>query len=190
MFIRKAAIRPVPGYALVDEAAIDSLEGSLGIERDGLQGSLDEGFRMLDRTQPALARYLAEAVSLGGDELVQSLGYFLVVSVYLAFREAFPTRLAQIDESGLAIATDLLTADEALRADDPLEVLDSDDVIALGQPHVLQFVQHHVQEALSQSEADVELSELDSVYRTVLVEVLALSAAVEAPRGHVDRALA
>ena len=66
---------------------------------------------------------------------------------------------------------------------DPTEALDSDDVVAMGQPAVLDFVQHHVEEAIEQAEGDVELTELDHVYRALLVEVIALSHAVTGPRG-------
>ncbi len=186
MFLRKAAIRPVPRYAVIDEAVIGSLESLLDEPGEQLQKALDDGFRVLDRTQPALARYLADIVSDGGDEFVQSLGYFLTVTVYLAFRDAFPTRLAEIDERSLNLAREMLETDTALRAADPHEVLESDDVIALTQPHLVGFVQHHLEEALRQADEEVTMPELERTYQAVLVEVIALSAAVRAPDGHLD----
>jgi hypothetical protein len=190
VFLRKAAIRPVPRYAVVDDTAIQALEESLGQDRDDLQTVLDDGFREFDRKQSVLAQHLAGSVTAVQDELVQSLGYFLIVSVFLAFREAFPTRLGAVDNTALDIAKDTLETDEALRAADPLEVLESDDVIALGQPQLLDFIQHHIEEALDQAPEETDLEELDHIYRSVLIEVIALSHAVEAPVGHVDRALA
>jgi hypothetical protein len=189
VFLRKAAIRPVPKYAVVGEAAIAALELSLEDEQ-GLQAALDSGYRELDRRQPALASWIAEEVSERSDELAQSLGYFLAVTVYLAFREAFPTRLAEIDESALGVARDTLSTDEQLRANDPLEVLESDDVVAMGQPVVLEYVQHHLTEALEQAGDAADLEELDRIYRAILVEVIALSHAVTGPRGQLDEALA
>jgi hypothetical protein len=130
-----------------------------------------------------LSEWLSEQLAEGNDELVQSLGYFLVVTVFMAFREAFPTRLEEVDEGALQIALETLAVDEELRANDPTETFDSDDVVAMGQPAVLDFVQHHVEEAIEQAEGEVELGELDGVYRALLVEVIALSHAVTGPRG-------
>src|SRR5690606_13264201 len=108
---------------------------------------------------------------------------FLAVAVYLAFREAFPRRLDEVEGDMLRLALETLEADEALRAEDPSEVLDSDDVVALGQPSLVEFIQHHLQEALQQGGEDADLGELDRVYRAVLVEIIALSHAVRSPTG-------
>ncbi len=190
MFLRKAALRPVPRWAVVDELAIDGLEENLGDGQERLQGALDAGYREMDRLQPHLAEWLAGQVSSRKDELAQSVGYFLAVTVYLAFREAFPTRLSTVDEVSLKLAIDTLSADEELRANDPTEVLESDDVVAMGQPVVLGYVQHHFDEALAQADDDVDLEAFDIVYRAILVEVIALSHAVRSPDGETQTALA
>lgn len=183
MFLRKAALRPVPRWAIVDDMAIDSLEEELGEAEEKLQEALDAGYREMDRRQPELAEWLAEQVSSRHDELAQSVGYFLAVTVYLAFREAFPTRLDPVDDTMLQLAIETLSADEELRANDPTEVLESDDVVAMGQPAVLSYVQHHFDEALAQADGDADLEAFDVVYRAILVEVIALSHAVRAPSG-------
>lgn len=183
VFLRKAALRPVPRWAVVDDLAIDALEESLGESEEGLQQALDAGYREMDRLQPHLAEWLAGQVSSRKDELAQSVGYFLAVTVYLAFREAFPTRLDTVDEVSLKLAIDTLSADEELRANDPSEVLESDDVVAMGQPAVLGYVQHHFDEALAQADDEVDLEAFDVVYRAILVEVIALSHAVRSPTG-------
>ncbi len=181
MFVRKAALRPVPSWAVVDEVALDGLEATLGDDDEGLQETLDAGYREMDRLQPGLAEWLAGEVSGEADELAQSVGYFLVVTVYLAFREAFPTRLGEVDEAALRIALETLEVDEALRASDPTEVLESDDVVAMGQPALVAYVQHHFDEALAQADGSPDLDAFDTVYRAILVEVIALSHAVRAP---------
>lgn len=186
MFLRKAALRPVPRWAVVDELAIDGLEEGLGDGQERLQQALDVGYREMDRLQPHLAEWLAGQVSSRKDELAQSVGYFLAVTVYLAFREAFPTRLSTVDEVSLRLAIDTLSADEELRANDPTEVLESDDVVAMGQPVVLGYVQHHFDEALAQADDDVDLEAFDVVYRAILVEVIALSHAVRSPDGETE----
>ncbi|MFW6086676.1 MAG: hypothetical protein ACODAG_05675, partial [Myxococcota bacterium] len=167
MFVRKAALRPVPAHAIVDERAVAVIEESLGDAQEDLQETLDRGYQELDRKQPVLGTWLADQVSSRNDELVQSLGYFLAVTVYMAFAEAFPTRLRQVDDGSLTMALDTLAADEELRADDPGEVFESDDVVAMGQPALLAFVQHHVEQALEQAGDDIDLSELDRIYRAV-----------------------
>lgn len=173
----------MPGHAIVDDSAILAIEDALDTQEEQLQSLLDDGYRDLDRRQPVLGAFLADEVSTRSDEMAQSLGYFLAVTVYLAFKEAFPTRLGEVDESSLQMAVDTLEADEELRANDPTEVLDSDDVVAISQPAVLNFVQHHLTEAIDQAGDDADLDDLDRIYRAVLVEVIALSHAVRSPNG-------
>lgn len=163
--------------------AIDALEDSLGDGDDALQRSLDVGYRDMDRLQPYLAEWLAGQVSSRSDELAQSVGYFLAVTVFMAFREAFPTRIEAVDEASVRLALDTLDTDEELRANDPTEVLESDDVVAMGQPALVAYVQHHFDEALAQAEGDADLEAFDAVYRAILVEVIALSHAVRSPDG-------
>lgn len=188
-FVRKAALRPVPPWAVVDENAISSVEDALGEDSDEggteseLQTALDAAYREMDRLQPVLARFLAEEVAEREDDLAQSVGYFLIVTVHMAFREAFPTRLRAIDEAALQFAIDILDADEELRKDDPAEMMESDDVVAMSQPALLHFVQHHLEQALEQAGETPDLSAFDQIYRGVLVEVVALSHAVEPPEG-------
>lgn len=183
LFVRKAALRAVPQWAVVDEVAISQVEDTLGEEGDELQAALDAAYREMDRLQPDMARFLAEEVADQGDDLAQSVGYFLIVTVHMAFREAFPTRLRTIDEAALQMAIDTLDADEELRKDDPTEAMESDDVVAMTQPALLHFVQHHLEQALEQAGEEPDLAAFDQVYRAVLVEVVALSHAVEPPDG-------
>src|SRR5690606_32513130 len=95
----------------------------------------------------------------------------------------FPNRLEEVDEDALSVALATLSTDEELRALDPLEKLDSDDLIAMNQPAVVDFVQHHVREAFEQAEDDIPVEQLDRVYRAVLVQIIALSHAVISPSG-------
>lgn len=190
MFLRKAALRPVPRWATVTDLSIDQLEDELGDSEAELQESLDAGYRTMDRLQPALAGWLAHELSSPPDELAQSVGYFLGVTVFLAFREAFPTRLEPVDEAGLRLALDTLDVDAELRANDPTEVLESDDVVAMGQPALVSYAQHHFDEALSQAGSDADLDSFDAVYRCILVEIIALSHCVKAPTGRAPRPFA
>ncbi len=189
MFLRKAALRPVPRWAVVDDLALDDLEDTLGDGQERLQQALDAGYRDMDRLQPHLAEWMATQLSSRHDELAQSVGYFLAVTVYMAFREAFPTRLTTVDELSLQLAIDTLSVDEELRANNPTEVLESDDVVAMGQPVLLGYVQHHFDEALAQADDEVDLEAFDVVYRAILVEVIALSHAVRSPDGQTQKTI-
>lgn len=186
-FLRKAALRPVPRWALVREEVLSLVESQLEDDGDALQKRLDGAYRDMDRRQPELAEWLAEAVASRSDDLSQSLGYFLIVTVYMAFREAFPNRLSAIDGSHLALARETFDADAALRKDDPSEIVETDDVVAMTQPSLVQFIQHHLDEAIEQGGESPDLDSFDHVYRTVLVEVIALSHAVLPPDGHTER---
>ncbi len=183
LFLRKAALRPVPRWALISEEAVTQVESQLEDDGDALQRTLDNAYREMDRKQPALAQWLAEKVSDRSDDLAQSLGYFLVVTVYLAFKEAFPTRLSTVDETQLSLAIETFDADEELRREDPAEVMETDDVVGMTQPSVVHFVQHHLEEAIEQAGESPDLEAFDHIYRTVLVEVVALSHAVLPPEG-------
>jgi hypothetical protein len=51
------------------------------------------------------------------------------------------------------------------------------------QPALLHFVQHHLEQALEQAGGESDLEAFDTIYRAVLVEVVALSHAVQPPEG-------
>ena len=182
-FVKKAALRPVPKWAVVDDVALGGVESTLSDESDQLQDTLDAAYREMDRRQPALAGWLGGEVSGRSDDLAQSLGYFLIVTVYMAFREAFPTRLGEVTEAELTDARDMLAADEELREGDAAEMMESDDVVAMTQPTLLHFVQHHLDQALDQAGEKADLASFDQVYRAVLIEVISLSHVVAPPEG-------
>lgn len=186
MFVRKAALRPVPHHAVVDDRFVQSMVRGLDDDDGKLQETLDRGYHDLDSRQPAVAEYASIVLSGVADELIQALGYFLTVTVFLAFREAFPTRLVEVSSDDVAMAAATIEADEELRAADPTELMETDDVVAMGQPALVAFIQHHVEQALEQGASDaIDLAALDRVYRGVLIEIVALSHAVAAADGSV-----
>ena len=58
MFVRTAALRPVPSYATVEDRWVQVVEQSLDDDEEKLQELLDRGFRELDARQPAVAQCL------------------------------------------------------------------------------------------------------------------------------------
>ena len=69
MFVRKAALRPVPPWAVVDSDSIEAVEQSLEADEVDLQDALDRGYRELDVKQGPLAAFAAQELSETEDEL-------------------------------------------------------------------------------------------------------------------------
>jgi hypothetical protein len=116
-----------------------------------------------------------------------ALGQYLSVICWRSFVDGFGQRLAAVDEGSLSTVAATFDFDEEIRRGAADELLESDDVVAMGQPHLVGFVREQVEAALEPDEdgdaADVDLDAVSAVYRAVLVEILALGQAVSPPRG-------
>jgi hypothetical protein len=186
MWVRGAAIRPVPTYAVVGRDVLDTVEDELAASGVSTKSDLDDAFGRFERTQPALAAHVAHVLSRPLDETALALGYFLTIAVWLAFERAFASRLLEVAESELEAAEAALKLEEELRATHATEPLDTDDVMAIEQPGVLAFINEHVDAALEPTDADardVDVDDVHQVYRTVLIMTLALSHAVSPASG-------
>lgn len=183
MWVRRSAIRPVPVYARVSTRALDSVRDGLADDDDEAREQLDEGFERFERAQPALAVRVSDTLGRSLDETALALGYFLALAVWLGFEAAHGEHVAAVSEQELIATEELLQLDEELRGADPVESLDSDDVIAMEQPHLLAFVHEHVNATLDTHAAAIDVDDVHVVYRLVLVEILALSYAVRRPAG-------
>jgi hypothetical protein len=190
MWPARAAIRPVPTHAVVPRDVIDALEAEFAESKD-LEQRIDRAFDSLDERQPALAGYLADEIDELEDDTAQALGHFLGVAVHEAFTGAFGKRVREIDDASVAIAHGSLEADEDLRRGAPDEVLESDDVVAMSQPHMVAFVREQLDAVLEPDEdgeaPEVDLEAVYKVYRAILVEIVALSQAVESPAGRPNK---
>ena len=186
MWVRGAAIRPVPSYAVVDRDVLDCVEDELASQGGTAKSELDDAFGRFERTQPALAAHVAQVLSRPLDETALALGYFLTIAVWLSFERAFSSRLREVAESELEASEKALELEEELRASHSNEPLDTDDVMAIEQPGILAFINEHVDAALEPTDADsrdVDVDDVHQVYRTVLVMTLALSHAVSPASG-------
>lgn len=188
MWPARSAIRPVPVHAQVSREAIDAAEGELS-DRGDLEAQVHQGQRDMERQQPHLARWLAGALSGLRDETAVALGQYLSVICWRSFTEGFGQRVGRVDEVSLASVSATFECDEELRRGAADELLESDDIVAIGQPHLVSFVREQVEAALEPDEdgdaADVDLDAVSTVYRAVLVEILALGQCVSPPRGAV-----
>ncbi len=184
MWVRRSAIRPVPSYARVTSRAIEAVRDSLADDDDEAREQLDDAFDRFERSQPTLATRIADELGRPLDETALALGYFLSLAVWLAFENAHGDHIDEISEQELTATEELLTLDEELRRADPAEALDSDDVIAMEQPHLLEFLHEHVDATLEAHADDIDVDDVHVVYRAVLIEILALSYAVQRPAGY------
>lgn len=188
MWVRRAAIRPVPRYAQLPLRVLASVEEDLSGDDDGASDKLDEAFTRFEATQPTLAERISEVLGRPLDETALALGYFLTLAVWLAFDRTFGADLERVDETALAAVDEAFSLDEELRLADPAEAVDSDDVVAMEQPELLAFVHEHLEAALESNAESVNVDDVHTVYRVVLIEVLALSYAVTPPKNWVEPA--
>ena len=183
MWVRTAAIRPVPLHAELPLEELQRVESWISSEDDPVEPRLNELFERFENEQPALAEHVGESFGDSPDQVAIALGYFLATVIWLAFEWKFGKRLQRLEEQDLISVTELLSLDQQLRGADPWEALETDDIVAMEQPHLVKFVQDHVDAALEAHAKDVDVDAVDSIYRVLLVEILALSYAVSAPEG-------
>jgi hypothetical protein len=185
VWVRRAAIRPVPSFAEVPARALSDIEEKLSEDGDDARLRLDQAFARFERTQPALAERVSTALNTPLDETALALGYFLTLAIWLAFDAVFTGALDEVSETALTGVEESLQLDEQIRLSDPAEAVDSDDVVAMEQPHVLAFVHEHLDAALEANATEVDVDDVHGIYRVVLIEVLALSYAVRPPSNFV-----
>ena len=193
MWVRRAAIRPIPALARIEESVLEALERevSADLDAEGATSQLfDAALERFEQEQPVLFGHLDDALTRTKSEPALGFGYFLILSTYLAFERAFGGSLEEISALNIESVEASLGLDEEIRMADPAEVVESDDVIAMDQPYLLAFIQDHVEAALEAHANVVDVDEVHRVYRAVLVEVLCLSYAVQSPGGASNEVLA
>lgn len=171
----------MPVYALLPSRALTRVEEQLADEGSDARNRLDEAFVRFEKTQPALAERVSDSLSAPLDETALALGYFLTLAIWLAFNDVYGDELEEVSATALTSVEEALTLDEQLRLADPAEAVDSDDVVAMEQPHVLSFIHEHLDAALEANADEVDVDDVHAIYRVVLIEVLALSYAVRPP---------
>ena len=184
VWVRGTAIRPVPGYAKIAESALDAVRRDLADDDDAVRSQLDEAFDRFEREQPALAAHIGETLGSPLDETALALGYFLTLVVWMSFEHALGGFIETVTAESISATGELLDLDEQLRQKDPSDALDTDDVIAMEQPSLLEFVHEHLDTTLDSHAEEVDVDDVHTVYRLVLVEILSLSYAVRKPAGY------
>ena len=203
MWVRGAAIRPVPRFAVVPASTLAAIEKELADDSPRSRDELDGAFARFEATQPHLADAVSQVLSKPLDETALALGYFLSISIFLSFERTFgESRLREVSADCIEATEHSIALEEELRAANGKEPLDIDDVVSLEQPHVLAFVHEHVDAALEPAGADgegtaattlaaapakepreVDVDDVHSVYRGIVLLTLCLSHAVVAVDG-------
>jgi hypothetical protein len=143
-----------------------------------------EGFERFDAEQQPLRRYLLDRLTKSLDEAALTLGYMLSVAVYMAFESTPGMRLLTLTEEAVAAADAALGIDEEMRRSDPMDALESEDIVASEQPALLAFINDQIGRTLERHAGSIDVDHVALVFRTILVEILALSHAVVPPPGY------
>jgi hypothetical protein len=188
MWVRGAAIRPVPRYAVVGADSLEQVECELADDSTRAREQLDAAFERFESTQPHLADAISRLLSKPLDETALALGYFLSIAIWLAFERTFSeTRLREVSPDALKATEEAIKLEEELRAAHGDEPLDLDDVVSIEQPNVLAFVHEHVEAALDPPSTHgaqegrgqpVNVEDVHAVYRAIVLLTLCLSHAV------------
>jgi len=184
VWVRRSAIKPVPRFARVPASAVAAVRALLSGTDEQRRAFVRERFERLSLAHPGLARYLQGRLLPTLDSAAVALGQMLAVAVYLAFESTPGLRSRPAGDDLLAATDAALGADEALRQSDPMDALDSEDIVAIEQPALVAFVNEHVGLTLERHAGVIDVDQVALVFRAILVEILALSQAVVPPPGH------
>lgn len=160
------------------------LAGGEDIER-----RLDKTFESFERSQPIIAQRVGEVLEGPLGEAAIALGFFLSLSVWMAFDRAHGPAQGMVTQAGFDSTSELVKLDEKLRQNAQYEALETDDVIAMEQPALMRFIHEQMTTTLELQSTHIEADHLARVYRTILVEILALSYAVRTPQGYSKEAV-
>jgi hypothetical protein len=183
VWVRRSAIRPVPRFARVPPTAVAAVRAMLSGSDEQARSLAREGLERFNTEQRALARYLLERLSHSRGDAALALGQMLTVAVFMAFESSPGTRLRGSTEDEVAAADASLGADEELRRNDPMDALDSEDIVAIEQPALVSFVNEHIGRTLEKHAGSIDVDHVAAVFRAILVEILALSHSVLPPPG-------
>ncbi len=182
MWSQGAAIRPIPTHAVIDAHTLGEIEARLA--SDDEDATLDLAFDRFERTQPHLAERVSVVLARPLDETALALGYFLSISLWLAFERRFGVRLRTALTEEVEAVEAALRLEEELRAERAHDPASVEDVVAKEQPAAVAFIHEHVDAALDvQTGEPPDVEDVDLVYRTALVVLLTLSHAVSGEPG-------
>jgi hypothetical protein len=173
----------VPSFAKIPRFALERVRQDLLLEGHDAHKHLDDEFERFEDRQPAISEHVADILGRSLGEATTALGFFLSLAVWMAFDRCHGQALREVSFDELRSTRELVSLDEDLREAEPSEPLDTDDVISMEQPALVDFVHEHMEATLDMRGQSVDANELSLIYRMVLIEMLALSYAVKTPTG-------
>lgn len=182
MWFSPTAIPAIAPYARVTVRSLDHASQTLsayeGLSSEALVSS---EFARMQQLQPTMGERIGRRLALPLDDAARGLGVTLSMLVWLAFEYQAQGGLGVVQDADWEHAEQVFKVDEDLRKNDPRAVIESDDIIAIQQPEIARFVRERVEATVRAFEEEIDVDDVDAVYRLVLVEVLALSYAVRPP---------
>ncbi len=142
---------------------------------------LDDAFENFEVSQAALSDSIRKVLDGPLGEPATALGFFLSLAVWMAFDQTQSDGLRSITSEELNSTELLVALDEKIRADETGEIIETDEVISMEQPSLVEFVREHISTTLDTQTEYVDPEELKEIYSMLLIEMLALSYAVQAP---------
>ena len=167
---------------------LEKIERDLARDGEEARDELDDAFGRFERAQPLLAEHVGEVLSHPLDETALALGYFLSISIWLAFERTFPGRLREVDGDALEATEAAIVLEEELHQQRSREPFDAEEILRSAQPRLFAFVHEHVTVALEMvprrsAPHGVDIRDVELVRRSVVVLTLALSHAVRSVPG-------
>lgn len=173
----------MPSFAKIPRVALEQVRQDLLLEGREAHKHLDDEFERFEESQPAISDHVADILGRSLGEATTALGFFLSLAVWMAFDRCHGSSLREVSHEELRSTRELVSLDEDLREAEPTEALDTDDVISMEQPALVDFVHEHMEATLDMRGQAIDADELSLIYRMVLIEMLALSYAVKMPTG-------
>jgi len=117
---------------VIDAHTLGEIEARLA--SDDEDATLDLAFDRFERTQPHLAERVSVVLARPLDETALALGYFLSISLWLAFERRFGVRLRTALTEEVEAVEAALRLEEELRAERAHDPASVEDVVAKEQP--------------------------------------------------------
>lgn len=169
MLVTPGAIEPIPAFAIVDDSALRTVLQRV-TRGESMRRELDAAFRQLETRQPALAELMAGELAELDGPAEQAIGYFLFLTIYMTFEQAFGARLGTVTHTQLDATFERLLTDSEVREGCVWGTC-TEDAVALGQPALMGLVDRELERA-----GNIEA--LHPMVEALLVEVVSLSHSV------------
>ncbi len=180
LWLAQSVIPPVPPFARLPAHVVDAASDQfIGLDGQYSAPLLARAFRKCRVSQPSLAAWLEQRLAGRIDDAARGFGASMAMSIWMAFTLFAGTNLGTVDPQDFRNVEELLRTDEERRCNDPDEIIESDDIIAAHQPEIARLIRNKLDETLSNYADDVDVDDVDMIYRMLLVEVLVLSYAVK-----------